>query len=688
MKSTLFTVLAGSLAATLFGLATPAGTTPAPHPHPEAPSNAFEIKTLSNRADLISGGDALVQLDLPARLDLDEVSVRLGHRDVTQNFTRQPNGSITGLVEHLALGKNRLTVRSPSGEGAALTITNHPKGGPVFSGRQVQPWRCETKRNGLGPPVDDKCNAPTVQRTFSLGEGVKATFERGTINRGVYDLIIPENWNHKLIWHFGAGTGQQYRQGTTDTIDNSLPLPAALAQANIPDAVRKGFAVASSSMTNNSQHSNDVTSAETVMMVKEHIIERHGEIVYTIGRGGSGGALQQYLIADAYPGLLDGLLPTMDWQDQITGAYREFADCALLTRYMDSSPLWSDSKDRTAVFGHGGTSVCDKSSERAIDYMKPDDGTTCAGDASFDAATNPNGVRCTLQDFMVSIYGQRPGGCEGHGRPCARRPWGNVGVQYGLIALRSGEITLQQFVDLNTNVGGFDINMNWTPHRTKADIAAVRIAHRTGRVTFGRGLELVPIIVERSTDNDDYHYPWRTYVTQNRLVRANGHHLNHVVWTNGTDGSTLHMMDKWLSAIEADKSSAALATKVIRHKPRKAVDACWINGVKTTDDTACRDAFPVKRDTRVAAGGRLTSDILKCQLRPLRRSDYPGNLTDSQWKQLRAAFPSGVCDYSKPGIGQVDPLTGGLLVPTPWVTFAGRPGGEPLGPPPSSTTIS
>ena len=37
----------------------------------------------------------------------------------------------------------------------------------------------------------------------------------------------------------------------------------------------------------------------------------------------------------------------------------------------------------------------------------------------------------------------------------ARSPWDNVGVQYGLAAVKSGAITPEQFLDLNANVGSW-----------------------------------------------------------------------------------------------------------------------------------------------------------------------------------------------------------------------------------------
>ena len=67
---------------------------------------------------------------------------------------------------------------------------------------------------------------------------------------------------------------------------------------------------------------------------------------------------------------------------------------------------------------------------------------------------------------------------------------------------------------------------------------------------------------------------------------------------------------------------------------------------------------------------------MKCQLKPLARSDYKVALTDDQWARLQAVFPSGVCDYGKPGVGQVEPA--------PWQTFMDGPGGRALPAAPTS----
>jgi hypothetical protein len=70
-----------------------------------------------------------------------------------------------------------------------------------------------------------------------------------------------------------------------------------------------GFAVAFGTRNTLGTGSDDVVSAETLLMIKERFIEQYGLPKFTIGSGGSGGAIQQHLIAYNYPGLLDALTP-------------------------------------------------------------------------------------------------------------------------------------------------------------------------------------------------------------------------------------------------------------------------------------------------------------------------------------------------------------------------------------------
>lgn len=126
----------------------------------EAAPPPLEIKVLSNRADLISGGHALVEVVVPIGVATSSVRVDVGGRDVTSAFAVRPNGRFMGLVEGLTFGANVVAARAKGASAAKITITNHPNGGPVFSGPQVQPWICRTQENGFGPPQDAQCNVP------------------------------------------------------------------------------------------------------------------------------------------------------------------------------------------------------------------------------------------------------------------------------------------------------------------------------------------------------------------------------------------------------------------------------------------------------------------------------------------------------------------------------------------------
>ncbi|MBO6850785.1 MAG: hypothetical protein JJ867_10030, partial [Marinobacter sp.] len=87
------------------------------------------IRVLSNRADLISGGDALVEVASP---ELENARVMLNDRDVSGAMETMENGALRGLITGLELGENELKVILGKGGVLRETLINHPKGGPVF----------------------------------------------------------------------------------------------------------------------------------------------------------------------------------------------------------------------------------------------------------------------------------------------------------------------------------------------------------------------------------------------------------------------------------------------------------------------------------------------------------------------------------------------------------------------------
>lgn len=701
-----------------------------------AAADGLRIMTLSNRADLISGGDALVQVVLPSTADPTKVRVDVDGRDVTSAFAVRPDGRFAGLVTGLSLGSNQVTARAPSGS-ARITVTNHPSGGPVFAGPQTQPWICATTENGLKPPGDAQCNVPATYELFykssitgqfgqydpksppadlaytTTDQGNRVPYivrrERGVMDRGIYDIAVlydptqpwsrfepQRGYNGKLVVPFGGDCTPRHSQtAPTDATGKSFALNDA--------ALSRGFAVALSNLNILGKNCNDVVSAEALMMLKEHFVERYGSIRYTIGQGCSGGSMQQQWIASNYPGLLDGIQPSCSYPD-IWQTMQEAEDCHLLDRVFDSSPAWAVTVQRAAVAGYAAETTCRSlwdnptgTSQYAKTWLDPDNGAGCLPgnilkpnpDWVYNPQSNPDGVRCTLQDYAVSIWGRRPaeswGPVErklGHG--FANRPFDNVGVQYGLTALGSGEITPEQFVELNEKVGGLDIDWNWQPQRSEADPAALKIAYRSGRVTYPKAAAKVPILDIRGSSNMEIHTDFHSYTMRARLDQANGGHGNQIIWT-GPDSvafspdEALPLMDKWLANIEADHSTDPLEVKVLRNKPAEAVDACWIGEKRVTDMSICRAAFPYFGDPRIAAGGPLADNILKCQLKPLDRDDYTVDFTNDQWDRLKRTFSDGVCDYRQPAVAQQPSV--------PWLTFDAGPGGQPLGPPPVSTPV-
>jgi hypothetical protein len=96
----------------------------------------------------------------------------------------------------------------------------------------------------------------------------------------------------------------------------------------------------------------------------------------------------------------------------------------------------------------------------------------------------------------------------------------------------------------------------------------------------------------------------------------------------------LTRMEQWLAAIHADTAPGTAAEKVIRNRPTDLSDACWTSPTTNINEIfgyqlagTCETLFPTFGDTRTAAGGGLTGDTLKCQLKPLDFASYPVTFT-------------------------------------------------------------
>jgi Tannase-like family of unknown function (DUF6351) len=353
--------------------------------------NGLTVSTLSGAADRVSGGDALVEIIFQRG---DHLTIRLNGHDVSSAFHpgSAPN-SLVGLVTGLVLGRNTLTVEGRRAR-RMLHLTNYPIKGPIVSGPHIHPFICQTEsfhlpdQTTLGPPIDSDCSAetrvnyvykstedgmfrplpdptvlpPDVARTTNT-EGVTVWYvvrvETGTMNRGIYQNAIlhdptsdpppspfspPAGWNRKLIAIHGAGCpGGWYTQGSQEGVNVLSDM-----------YLSQGYALFINTLQNPSNSCNPFVAGESAMMGKEHFIKTFGVPFFTISTGGSGGAYTSLQVADAFPGLIDGIFLNATFPDAAEIAYGGL-DGHLLTHYFTvTNPDGFTIDQQVAVSGYQG----------------------------------------------------------------------------------------------------------------------------------------------------------------------------------------------------------------------------------------------------------------------------------------------------------------------------------------------
>ena len=308
-----------------------------------AADDNHDIVVLSNRADLISGGDALVELNRAAAhpslrsggMSRIQASLTACRRTICSRFA--PMGGICGLVKGLNVG-DEPSDRAGTRQGAPKSSSPITPSADRYSPAR----RCShgsARRPPLSPEsgnipasnasglttvaLDSQCNIATEYKLFyrtttpgcsnalpdpspptpaptnncfkpyTLGStpadlamtttttGLTVPYivrvERGTINRGIYDIAVlfdttqmqpwtpvaPQaQWNRKVVYTFGASTGQprlQFRSEQNWADDSALS---------------RGFMVVDNSLTDSLYNSNRIVVAETLMMMKENIVDQ------------------------------------------------------------------------------------------------------------------------------------------------------------------------------------------------------------------------------------------------------------------------------------------------------------------------------------------------------------------------------------------------------------------------------
>jgi len=547
------------------------------------------------------------------------------------------------------------------------------------------------------------------------------------------------NWNGRVYHSFGESCGVGYDQGrnSVDQVLGGVPNPNNVSADNLfanlvglLTRVGEGDVVLHSTLTAYGNHCNPFVSLETAMMLKEHITEQYPQrtglhmIRTYVGTGSSGGALQQYNAVNNGPGLLDAAMPGASFPDIATTAMT-VTDCGLFVNYFANTDLDWNELQKAMVTGHNtqtGTSansICQSWTDAFLDRIDPT--TSCGGLRSedrYNPETNPTGSRCTVQDANVNWLGRDPE------TGFARRPLDNVGVQYGLRALNAGIVSFEQFADLNRAIGGWDVDGEHQEQRHVMDAEAAALVYEVGQV-IGRGalaetpiidyapyLDLVPVA--------NIHESVRPFVIRQRVRRAGGDGSTMAMWRGvvvQSDG--FEEVDSWVAALNAAPSSGDRIADIVAAKPLTALDQCALGtvggrveatkggraplGIPVTvapgtpgPDAAahmrafvpedhesglgpCSAALPPVTTTRIAAGGPASDDVIKCQLKSIDPADYPVALTAEQLAELAGIFPDGVCDWSKPSVGDLDrsilwPSLGGQ---TPYLDENGEP--DPVG---------
>lgn len=740
------------------------------------------LSVLSSPPQWVSGGDARIHVRAAPGLR-DKLELRLNGRRIDAALAEVGDG-LEGVITGLEPGRNRLEVRHARANlRDSLTLVNHPITGPMFSGPQQTPFVCTTTQGAVGrAPLPDSAVPPGVKVTDAQGhvigysrdcsidtfvayfyrdnagalkpmpadgsrpadisqttlpDGRTVDFvirrEIGSINRFLYSIAMlaprgesstaPDTslWNRKLVYWFQGGVAVGHSQGTVHGGSMNL------------DLLKLGYAIVHSSGNNTGTHYNMTLAGETAMMTKERFVERHGVPLYTVGLGGSGGAIQQYLIAQNQPGVLDGLLPVQSYPDMVTQTIH-VGDCELLEHYMDvtdrANPRWRVTKNRSLLVGmnaeEGFARVNDALAplKTALGYSSAPGTTECVpawrgltplamnplyGQAPNQQLYEPQAdiaaIRWTHYDDLRNVYGVDASGA-------ARPTWDNVGVQYGLASLQAMKITPAEFLHLNRHVGGwkhpsqmvqetfpffgtgaaeinkaltipgyFDPwsrkNMNLAPDaatpapRTAGDPIAMRAAYTSGHV-FGGRLDVPAIDHRQYMERElDMHNAHQSFAVRKRVLQEMGHSDNLVIWFTDTlpglpkasqTFDALAVMDQWLMAIRANPRRG-----IAGNRPPQAVDAChdrngqliqagegvWSGILDKAAPGACTAAFPLYGTSRIVAGAPIEGGIYRCALKPVERAVADG--TYGAWTpdageiaQLKAIFPDGVCDYSRP----------------------------------------
>ena len=602
-----------------------------------------------------------------------------------------------------------------------------------------QPFICRTQESGLGQPLVDNqqgighpvfdsnkeligysqnCAIPPRTQTFVYdGKGFQPAdsgaqpsdkrlvvrVEGGVINRFLYTIAMPPQWNGKLIYWLRGGVGIGHQQGLAMWFNGGL---SPSEKELLPRLLALGYAVASSSGNETGVHYNMRLAEQTAALTKAHFVEAYGAPRFTISIGGSGGAVQQYLFAQNRPGLLDGGIAIQSYPDMITQTI-PIADCPLLGQYFrdevarDPASRWArwseqrliegmNASDtvRNEITGKPGSTECIHGWRMAMPTVL----NPRFKDPRFDRGARAYGypanvfdqVKWTHWNDLADIYGADQQGF-------APIPLDNVGVQYGLAALLQGQLSTDEFLRLNACVGSWkeqaefvDWRMDEDPFdsrnmrrsascrspegvpapRRSGSAEAIRAAYGTGQVFTGQRLSMPLIDLRPYLEQElNMHNARQSFSARARLQAANAQDASRqVIWFAPSDAGLADHILQALAVLDDYLGSGK--------RPAQFVDQCfdaggavlaagagvWDGILDQREAGACTRRYPIFSSPRMVAGGAIQGDVFKCALKPLERAladgTYGGNdparFTPAQRQWLARIFPEGVCDFTRP----------------------------------------
>ena len=551
--------------------------------------------------------------------------------------------------------------------------------------------------------------------------------EIGTINRHIYVIALlrgpndaPESpdltyWNRKLIYLLRGGIGIGRRQGrvTPDYVPSR-----SLAE------LQKGYAIVHST-ANQTSTSYDIELAEdTMARVKRQFTARYGEPIYTIGIGKSGGAIQQYLIGQNRPGLLDAGIAWYSYSDMVTQITRVM-DCELLEYYFDvidaDNDKWKTWSQRSWIEGFNARDDLPNDFERmrALQALRLGQWpkwsrghTECTRSwrnltpqianprytyfASLFAPEILRQVPFTYWDNLKRVYGTDESGL-------ARRTYDNVGVQYGLEALKRQQISITEFLKLNNNIGGWKPAIDMKPERfwrsggakssladisiwshqnmtamtstdrparrSEGDVGAIAAAYQSGQVFLGE-LSMPIIDLRHYLEPElDMHHSLQSFSARLRMFRQQGHADNQIIWfakqPYSPQGDALELLDHWIENMRADVSLSVVEARPVDASDRcysdtgqiiASGDAVWNGAWNGKENGECMNVYPMYSNPRLVAGDDYAGDIMKCHLQSvdvaISNGVYAPIDVSAHRDDLHRVFRAGVCDYSRGDVGR------------------------------------